>query len=601
MGVHNYRADNAYRARSTAAEWRRDKLPGVLGEREDRRAIFQGLEEIDNIIAGEKIRPDDSRDRSQSLTNQPRCSDMKGPRTHGGHCQRAAVERMHNGLHSVGEMDSISDQIQQLTTLPRLPHAPASPPTSRSPHAPASPPTSRSPPFTARAKKYRRISETSISEPVDTDLSSLPEIQGCSASGLVSQSLNVSPPQSSNGSAPRSSMSLSSPSVSPPQSRRSSISDPSDLCSHLSSQQTARPHRRFPCHEDLFATVLTPRSRSKLPRLHTASDRSVGSSRSLSPRQSSPLQSPMQTSVDRRPSLGGESFMLVDEGCPGVLPPRNKVGPRELEHAYKSLRLLIFGKGTPGNTRDKLQTFCDEIGTKKQHIELFDFWSQLDPNMFGEVKFSDFQSLLGRLEKETNAHQLQSRRITSLLLNRETGDVELDDVIEALWPELGPDEVAKIWEHMGQEQEKRRRIEVNEPPLLAAEEREALERIFEDIDTGKTGHVSFETLAAAKDECGLPIMDQDRLNHYAAEWDIWWGPLGSENVAVQEEQESNSRPTSRERRRSSVGGGEDVITLNSFLQMMCPAGFRAFEGAKVTTHETGGVLIRSNSGTWHAL
>lgn len=328
-------------------------------------------------------------------------------------------------------------------------------------------------------------------------------------------------------------------------------------------------------------------------RICTASDLLANT---WSPPESSPLPSPTQNS-GRRPSLGSEShFALADEGCPAPLPPRSKASQREKHHASKSLRLLIFGKGISGTNRDKLQVFHDEIGTKKQHVEFFEFWIQLDPDMYGEAKFTEFQSLLTRLEAETNVHRTQSSKITSMLVDRETGCMMIDDVIELIWPQFGPEERAQIWDDIEEEQEKRRRNCVKEPPLLPPDDRMALERVFRDLDCERKGYVFFETLAAARDVCDLPVIDPDRLKTYEAEWDIWWGPLGAENAGNGTNGDS---VISVVRKGSHVLN--KVITLKSFLLMMCPAGFRAFEDAEVSTHETGSVLIRSSSGKWHAV
>lgn len=333
----------------------------------------------------------------------------------------------------------------------------------------------------------------------------------------------------------------------------------------------------------------------------------------------------------RQSSLGRQSHF--DQGRALALPPRSKVGPREKMHVYKSLRLFIFCRGKVGTQRDKLRCFLEQRGTQKQHLEFYEFWIQADPDMFGEVAFSDFEALL-------NNHHLHGQKITSLLLNRETGQVMIDDVIEALWPDIGPEESSELLEHMEVEQQKRRRVAVDEPPLLPAEDRVALERIFLDLDTLQTGYVSFEALAAARDDCGLPILDASRLRHYAAEWNILWGPLGKDNVEevrgscrgslCRDGHRSREKSVSSERGRNSTSVGacprEEIksivslrrcdrsnlkdrfskpsvsegITLKSFLLMMCPAGFRAFEGARVTTDQTGDVLIRSNSGIWRA-
>jgi hypothetical protein len=106
---------------------------------------------------------------------------------------------------------------------------------------------------------------------------------------------------------------------------------------------------------------------------------------------------------------------------------------------------------------------------------------------------------------------------------------------------------------------------VAEPPVLHKKERIALDRVFSDIDTDKTGHVSFEALVAARDIIDLPIIDDvDKLKCCMAEW----GCTGS-------------------------------ITLEQFLLLMCPAGFRARKSSNVATLESGMSITRSDTGTWY--
>jgi len=272
---------------------------------------------------------------------------------------------------------------------------------------------------------------------------------------------------------------------------------------------------------------------------------------------------------------------LLDESMPlATLSPASKYSSREQLHAYKALRLLIFGAGKPGSNRDKLQAFEKEMGTKKQHVEFYDFWSKVDPNMQGSVGFTEFQGVLMRLESEANVHRLQAMKITCLLTDRVSGTVSIEDVMKAIWPEVSSLESAeelsrlsearaKIWQTMREQHEDmlRRSSVVNEPPLLPMEDRTALECIFVDLDNDLDGHVSFDSLASATDALNLPIIDPDTLNHYKREWDA---------------------------------DGSGKVTLEQFLLMMCPAGFRAFEGAEVATHENGAAIVRSISGRWHA-
>jgi len=571
MGVQNLQN---YRAHAAAAQWRTERRPSVLGERVARKAIFQGLEEIDVMLAGEKIQPGESRGRSQSpkgdlSVHEPCLPEMKR--------QRTVVARMHNGLGSAGEADSITEKVHQLTTLPQLP----------------APGDRRSPQLTSRGRKYRRVSDASNDS--SHDFCALPEIcvsptppKSPSRSSFTTAGTLTAPPSlpSSRGSSARGSR------------RNSFVSDSSDATG------TGRIGHQFQSHHDMFATVLTPRSRSKsaICRLSRPSSLVVPSSspgsRSASKESSIPPSPGPKGS--RRSSIGSEdSLKLFDEECPpAVLSPSSRITQREEKHAYRSLRLLIFAQDAKGTARDKLQAFENEMGTKKQVIEFFDFWVQLDPSMFGEAKFSEFQSLLNRLERESIVHHLQSQKITTLLLNRETGLVLMEDVMEAIWPDLAEEEREKMSQQMD-EQEKRRRVSVAEPLLLPAEDRAALERVYSDL-ARQMGTVTFEALAAARDDIGQPLIDPDRLKHYESEWNIWWGPLGAEPGSAS----SGDRKGSMDRRRSSdsLRGVSEAITLKQFLGMMCPAGFRAFEGAQVSMEaQTGAVLIRSSSGIWHTV
>jgi hypothetical protein len=145
----------------------------------------------------------------------------------------------------------------------------------------------------------------------------------------------------------------------------------------------------------------------------------------------------------------------------------------------------------------------------------------------------------------------------------------MEDVAEAIWPEITASQIAKIWQDCKIEQEEvtKRGVRVAEPPVLAEDERIALESVFSDLDTDKTGYVSFEALVAARDDCMLPIIDDvDMLKLHMAQWG------------------------------SSRSG---CITLEEFLHMMCPAGLRALESSTVATDESGIAIARRDTGTWY--
>jgi hypothetical protein len=251
-----------------------------------------------------------------------------------------------------------------------------------------------------------------------------------------------------------------------------------------------------------------------------------------------------------------------------VRSPCSQIGPVEKQNAFKALRLLIFGQNKKGTDRDKLRVIHEQVGTAKQNKEFFEFWIQADPHLHGSADYSDFQVALHNLESSAQVHRVHSMKITSLLINRHSGLVTMKDVAEAIWPEITSSRIAEIWEHCEIEQEKvTRRVGVAEPPVLAEEDRVALERVFSDLDKDNMGYVSFEKLVSAQDYCMLPIIDDvDNLKRYMAEWG------------------------------SSESG---CITLEQFLLMMCPAGFRALDSSNVATLESGAAITRSNTGTWY--
>lgn len=389
-----------------------------------------------------------------------------------------------------------------------------------------------SPPLTARARKYRRINE-------------------CPGTHVLPNELPVI-------------------------ARRPSSSRPDS-----SDTDSGRRERRFQCHQDLFATVLTPRSRS-ISKASTGSSRlRVSSSEDVaftggvaSSPESSYVSTPAPNSCagSRRPSNTGLPYdpsQVTALLPPAVLSPCSKISPRERQHAYKALRLLAFGRQKTGSNKDKLQIFQQEVGTQKQRLEFFAFWAQIDPDMNGRADFNKFMALLNRLEFETDVHRCYSLKLTSLLVNRDHGMVCIEDLMEAIWPDSTAVEKNEIWECLKDEhakvQRKKRRVPVA-PAVLDAEERAALECIFADLGGSQTCNVPYRCLAAARDECGLPMIDSDRLQHHIEELGI------------------------------DIDNG---ISLEQFLVIMCPAGFRAFEDAQLAVHTSGTNIIRSKSGTWY--
>lgn len=486
-------------SRSAAAKWRANNGSRACGERAHRQEIFQGLEDIDNMIAAEHIRPHSAPSQEQA----PNLVSNVGVKR-----QLTASQRMHHGQHSAGDQtDDLAEQVHQLTACPQV-------------VAPAGRPSSQ---MASRAHKFRRVSE-----PCPTNQGSLQTMP------------DVARPASS-------------------QSSRSSSTRPGSRNSE---------RRRFHDHHELFATVLTPRSRSTRAKVKRPQFLSIDSMES-NLRSVSPLGTPIPSStVHSRASSRRSSRTPEPTTPPRSVSPRSQMGPLEKEKCLKTLRLLIFVQNKNATDRDKLRVFQEEIGTAKQAKEFFQFWIHADPQLRGSAEYNDFRDALHHLESSVHVHKLQSMKITTLLINRRSGLVTVNEVAEAIWPDITSAQIAEIWQHCEIEQEKStRRVGVAEPPVLPEDERIALERVFSDIDAGKTGYVSFEALVAARDIVDLPIIDDvDRLKRCMAEWGC---------------------------------SDSEFITLEQFLLLMCPAGLRAVESSDVVTMESGTVITRSDTGRWY--
>merc|ERR1719235_2829018 len=125
-------------------------------------------------------------------------------------------------------------------------------------------------------------------------------------------------------------------------------------------------------------------------------------------------------------------------------------------------------------------------------MQFYEFWAEVDPCMSGQTEGPKFQSMLCHLESLAHVHRLRSQKITSLLVNRETGFVAVEDVMCAVWPQSTAMEKAALWACMVEEHEIRQHVPIAEPPLLPQEEIESLTRVFAELDKSGTGRVSFQ-------------------------------------------------------------------------------------------------------------
>lgn len=487
--------------------------------------------------------------------------------------QNTAVERLHNGHCSAGKMEDIAEQVHRLTSLPCL---------------------------SATQPKIPKHSKTCCNnDAADGKSATLPKIEiipphpgACCEGGASDSSDN---PQMASLAVLHEPVPPSLPRQEVSRPRRRQVSTPFDSSSSSEATVPTESEHRFQCHPDLFSTVLTPRSRGRMSltplnrRLHKrrVSEPQAGEparcEEHLRPRRNSEscvlksqaprLLSPLRDQGSGVPSpstKGPVGTPTVHTGQFSVC-SKKKMRDDERQQACEALRFLVFAvsqsDGSLGGStlKKNMNAVSLQIDDYEQSNQFYEFWVDLDPHMTGETEGHKFQSSLSHLETLANIHRLRSQRIASLLVNRETGHIIVEDVMCAIWPQSTPAEKAALWFRMLHEHQLRQNPPIPEPPLLPEQDSEALARIFAELDKPGTGRVSWKVLAETMDDCERPLVDPDIVQGYAEAWD-----------------------------KDGMGS----FTLQDFLMMMCPAGFRAFGDAQSAMDESGVELLKSPSGNW---
>jgi len=245
----------------------------------------------------------------------------------------------------------------------------------------------------------------------------------------------------------------------------------------------------------------------------------------------------------------------------------------ERREACEAIRLFLFGSiGHEGieahhlSAYWKKKVFSDGEGTAAQCLLLYDFWGRLDPAFNWVTTIYHLQTYLHQVHPRKRALGL---KFVSFLVSREKSRFSVEDIMRIIWPSTSGIEMARMKALMAEENEaiKRKKSKKASPPILPDDEREALTRIFEQLDSNQEGRVSFQALEDTRDELHLPLVDSDVVRTYAAIWD-------------------------------SEGSG--YFGLETFLQMMCPAGFRACAESNFAMNSDGDRICRSVSGAWYA-
>eukprot|EP00928_Gymnodinium_smaydae_P005867 TRINITY_DN1202_c1_g2_i1.p1 TRINITY_DN1202_c1_g2~~TRINITY_DN1202_c1_g2_i1.p1 ORF type:complete len:650 (+),score=160.28 TRINITY_DN1202_c1_g2_i1:156-2105(+) len=229
--------------------------------------------------------------------------------------------------------------------------------------------------------------------------------------------------------------------------------------------------------------------------------------------------------------------------------------------ACRLTRIFLFGKvGNEHMKRDKKQNvFYETIGSYDMVKTLYEVWKKMDMDRSGKVDPHEFRAFAQvRMTERFNELDRPPPDVESfvsklcgkaqgLLLNNK-GFFTIEDLLRLVWPCSGINEL-KVMKGWCRELCRADAIQkVPAPAILATEEREALTSLFEYFDLDSSGSISLDELKNAG------LLSEDQYEEYLRDWDQ---------------------------------NGDNQFSLAEFCEMMCPAGFRAFETSKVGSLSNG--------------
>lgn len=589
----------------SAKRWRQRERGKILGERDALGALFNGLDEIDNMIAGEKQK-NKRKKHGPKLPDTPPSTPKKGTinqfalPTRSPLQQRIQGDRMCKGRRSEGEalMIDVVEEVRWLTKMPQSKYSPSLSPSPRMPQSKYSPSLSprlnalpgivSSPEKRRNSKDSEASTRSAASEASNTteSLCSMPDgtfdssrpssVRSTPRTGLPS------PPGSAQSTSTRSTSSWihtfeKVPSDESSSNNGSPLPPSTRSTSPVSTRPTLKPPPLLGVGDSKDSTTLVPSAPPSVCslkfrpqfRARRASEgdcrpRSMGQRREEARVNNSAPVSPRKAEGQTRSPFSTSG--IIERVVQG------KAISLERREACESIRLFLFGSvGHVGIEAHHLSNywkkavFSDGEGTAEQCSLLYDFWSRLDPGLTWVANIDQLQLYLHQVPLKKRALGL---KFVSFLVSREKSRFSVEDAMRIIWPCSSGLQLANMKALMAGEDEENRRKKAKTapPPMLPEDDHEALTRIFKQLDTNQTGMVSFQALEDARDELDLPLVDSDTVRRYTAIWD----PEGS-----------------------------GYFGLETFLQMMCPAGFQAFAQSKVAVSPDGDRICRSLSGAWY--
>lgn len=246
---------------------------------------------------------------------------------------------------------------------------------------------------------------------------------------------------------------------------------------------------------------------------------------------------------------------------------------QDRKEACQMLRFFVYGKVGNENAstaRERDRIYYEGIGTKHEVFQLFGMWRKLDDDNSGRVDITEFRAFAennmkqmigmdlaagveesfgtqGTAEENVKFISKLCDKLAQLLLGKKSSFV-IEDMMRLIWPcsQISDIKQMKQWCKELASQGERHRVRT--PPVMSADEREALISVFQHFDDDGSGTVGIEELLSKG------LIYQDQADSYLLDWD-------------------------RDR--------DGQLSLSEFLEMMCPAGFRAEEKSEIGTLPSG--------------
>eukprot|EP00929_Paragymnodinium_shiwhaense_P113067 TRINITY_DN81332_c0_g1_i1.p1 TRINITY_DN81332_c0_g1~~TRINITY_DN81332_c0_g1_i1.p1 ORF type:complete len:670 (-),score=165.76 TRINITY_DN81332_c0_g1_i1:124-2133(-) len=183
----------------------------------------------------------------------------------------------------------------------------------------------------------------------------------------------------------------------------------------------------------------------------------------------------------------------------------------------------------------------EKIGTKELVGQLHHLWRRLDVDGSGRVPIEEFRNRSKRMGKDRLMANADYEKLVKWMFAKKSA-VSFEDVLKFVWPAANLTDTRTMQRWCVELESKAKRERIAPPPVLPQADVDGLCSIFRLFDDSGDGKAQFEELVTH----GLLYPDQKE--DFQKEWDK---------------------------------NGDGDLDVFEFCEMMCPTGYRAFEGSLV--------------------